>query len=201
MQRIGPMNSPLILGIMRAHAQDRTVRKLHFAEIHIAELRDYINATSNDDWEISHQESSFYHLAGAVEAILHEINFAYMLSLPLDKVTWSKVARALLKEKKDSPAFSHLDTLRSDVNSWLALLFEWRNHGTHRLHVNKIVYASISEIVDNEFIDPRTGEKQIVYPGVRCQAVLERLALDVKELINFCRRNDSLLFIEDDHVG
>jgi hypothetical protein len=181
--------------------KDRTTRKLRFAEIHISELRDYIHATSNDDWENAHQESSFYHLAGAVEAILHEINDAYMLGLTLDKVKWEKVARALSRDQKASPAFIHLETLRTDVNSWLSQLFEWRNHGTHRRHVNKIVHVSTHEIVDNEFLDPRTGENQIVYPSLRCQAVLERLALDVKELIKFCRAKDSLLSVENDHGG
>lgn len=185
---------------MRAHAQARTIRKLHFAEIHISELRDYVHATSNDDWENAHQESSFYHLAGAVEAILHEINDAYMLGLNLDKVSWPKVATALSKDKRASPAFIHLETLRANVNSWLSQLFEWRNHGTHRRHVNKVIYASTHEIVDNEFLDPRTGENQVVYPSLRCQAVLERLALDVKELIRFCRANDPLLSTGNDYA-
>lgn len=178
---------------MSAQAQARTIRKLRFAEIHISELRDYNFATSNDDWENAHQESSFYHLSGAVEAILHEINDAYMLGLTLDKVSWPKVANALSRDNKSSPAFTHLEILRANVNSWLSQLFEWRNHGTHRRHVSKIVHASTHEIVDNEFLDPRTGETQVVYPGLRCQAVLERLALDVKELVGFCRDNDPLL--------
>lgn len=173
--------------------KDRTTRKLHFATIHISELRNYIHATSNDDWENAHQESSFYHLAGAVEAILHEINDAYMLGLSLDQVKWEKVAKALSRGHKTSPAFTHLKTLKADVDSWLSQLFEWRNHGTHRRHVSKILHLSTHEIVDNQFSDPRTGQNQIVYPGLRCQAVLERLALDVKELIEFCRAEDPLL--------
>jgi hypothetical protein len=178
---------------MNTHAQSRTERKLKYAEIHIAELREYAHATSNDDWENAHQESCFYHLAGAVEAILHEINDGHSLEIPLEKVSWSSVGNALAKAQRASPALQHLSALRNSKGSWLAQLFEWRNHGTHRRRVNKIVNLSTVGNVDNEFLDPRTGAVQTIYPGLGCQDVLERLANDIRHLIQHCRTVDAQL--------
>ena len=178
---------------MTSRSRYRTEEKLRYAEIHIDELSAYHHATSNDEWENAHQESCFAHLAGAVEAVLHEINDEYALNLALAKVTWKTVAEALKRSNQTSPAFDHLSQLRKDGSSWLALLFEWRNHGTHRQRIGKGVNLSTRRIVDNEFADPRTGQRQTVYPGLGCLDVLRRLDQDARRLIDDCRRLDPRL--------
>ena len=174
-------------------SKDRPEEKLRYAEVHIEELRTYPRATSNDEWENAHQESSFVHLVGAVDALLHEINDGYALGIDLSKVTWRTVEIALRRANQASPAFDHLRQLKKDGSSWLSLLFEWRNHGTHRRRIGKGVNLSTSRRVDNEFADPRTGQRQNVYPGLGCLDVLGRLVHDVKGLIDHCRRLDPQL--------
>lgn len=174
-------------------SQTRTNDKLGYARIHVEELATYQFAASNDAWENAHQESCCFHLAGAVEAILHEVNEGYGLGLALTDVKWGTVRSALKNSGQSSPAFTHLETLRQNPNSWLSLLFELRNHGTHRQRVPKILNINTSKHVDNEFTDPRTGAPQTVYPGLGCLDLLRQFAQEVEALIQHCRNIDSKL--------
>ena len=124
---------------MISQSQHRTEEKLRYAKVHLVELSTYPNATSNDEWENAHQESCFFHLAGSVEALLHEVNDEYSLGLSLTQVTWTTVQDKLRKSNHSSPAFDYLMQLRHDATSWVALLFEWRNHGAHRRRIGKMV--------------------------------------------------------------
>lgn len=178
---------------MTSQLQHRTEQKLRYAEIHLEELSTYPNVTSNDEWENAHQESSFFHLAGAIEALLHEINDGYSLGLALSEVTWKKIAAQLRQSNQSSPAFEHLMQLRSDTTSWLALLFEWRNHGAHRRRIGKIVNLSTSRRVNNQFKDPRSGQPPNMYPRMGCLDILKALSSDVRLLIDHCRGLDSRL--------
>ena len=77
----------------------RADEKIKYGEIHLNELKNKIREksaiTTGDPWENAHIESCMYHLAGAVEAILHEINIGYSLNLRLQNVTWDKVEKIL----------------------------------------------------------------------------------------------------------
>ena len=172
-----------------SQSQDRTEQKLQYAAIHIQELRGYEDAESNDDWENAHQESCFFHLAGAVDALLHEVNDAYSLRLELTEVGWRRVDQQLQSTGRDSSAFSHLQEIRNKEGSWLNLLFEWRNHGTHRRHVGKDVWIGRG----NQFKDPRTGKVPTAFAELGCQQVLGELLQKVRNLIGHCRSTDSFL--------
>ena len=178
---------------MTSQSQLRTEEKLGYASTHLEELSTYPNTTSNDEWENAHQESCFFHLAGAVEGLLHEINDGYSLGLGLTHVTWRRVADQLTQSNQSSQAFDHLTQLKHDTTSWLSLLFEWRNHGAHRQRIGKMVHLSTSRRVDNEFTDPRSGQPQGVYQGLGCLDVLKQLANDVRGLIDYCRQLDPRL--------
>ncbi|KAA3618255.1 MAG: hypothetical protein D8M58_21805 [Calditrichaeota bacterium] len=178
---------------MNSQYKERTDQKLRYAKIHFEELKNYLDSTSNDEWENSHQESCFFHLAASIESMLHEINAAYSLKLHLHNVRWDTVSNTLKKNDQVSLSFNHLESLRKNKKSWLALLFEWRNHGTHRGRIGKIVNLSNVRLIDNEFKDPRSGEVQKVYAGSGCLDVIKNLVADVEELINNCRKIDSNL--------
>ena len=178
---------------MTSQFHHRTEQKIRYAQIHLEELSTYPNATSNDEWENAHQESCFFHLAGAVEALLHEINDGYSLGLGLTKVTWKTVSDKLRQSNQSSPALDHLTQLRKDPTSWLALLFEWRNHGAHRLRIGKVVSLSTSRLIDNQFKDPRSGKPADVYSGLGCLDVLKHLVKDVRDLIDYSRELDPRL--------
>ena len=178
---------------MDTRYKDRTDQKLRYANIHISDLAAYKNLFSNDEWENSHQESVFYHLAGSVESFLHEINDKYKLGLSMREVTWKSVENKLVKNVGSSPAFDLLFSLRDDSTSWLSLLFEWRNHGTHRGRVSKIVRLSNNRKIGNEFKDPRTDKPQTVFPNMACFDLLKQLSTETDKLIQNCRTIDPKL--------
>jgi len=176
-----------------AAARARTDQKIEYAAVLIREICDSTHATTNDTWENAHQESCFFHLAGAVDAILHEINAAYSLCLELREVDWRAVGRALGKTSQRSPAFDLLMKTKKQSGDWLGLLYEWRNQGAHRARVGKIVYASVNSVVDNQFKDPRTGDEPSAFGSMGCLEVLRSLEKNVRDLVALCRENDPKL--------
>ncbi len=180
-------------------ARARTNQKLDYASLLLAEICASEHATTNDAWENAHQESCFFHLAGAVDAVLHEINGAYSLELGLRDVTWGKIGRQLGKAGEHSPAFDLLVKTKRQRGQWLDLLYEWRNHGAHRARVSKIVYASMNSVVDNQFKDPRTGQVPSVFAGMGCLEVLQALEKNVRDLVALCRERDPELGSLDPH--
>ena len=59
----------------------RTEQKLRFARIHIDELRTHTTRNTGDDFERSHHESFLFHLYGASDAFLQELNIYYSCGL------------------------------------------------------------------------------------------------------------------------
>jgi hypothetical protein len=182
-----------------ASARARTDQKVEYAAILIREVCDSEHATTNDAWENSHQESCFFHLAGAVDAILHEINAAYSLGLDLRDVDWGRVGRSLGETGQQCPAFVLLVKMKKQREQWLDLLYEWRNHGAHRARVGKMVYASMNSVVDNQFKDPRTGKVPSTFAGMGCLEVLQALEKNVRDLVGMCRGTDPKLGNPDPH--
>ena len=172
-----------------SQSQDRTEQTLRYASIHIQELQSYENAESNDDWKNAHQESCFFHLAGAMDYLLHEVNDAYSLGLERTEVGWRRVKQALQSAGQHSRAFSHLRTIGEEKGSWLDLLFEWRKHGAHRRHCGKVVWIGRA----NQFKNPRTSNLPAAFLEAGCQQVLEELVQKVRDLVDHCRSTDSLL--------
>ncbi len=186
----------------KAHAVDdaepptgpgRADQKLTYARVILKELRANPDRTTNDDWEKAHQECVFFHLAGSVEGLMHEVNLGYGLGLDICDVTWAGVRKCLSCSGQESPAYDELERLRNDRKSWLSLLFEFRNHGAHRANISKVVQLSNHALLDNLFIDPRTGDAQTIIPGKGCLEVLEFLGNKVEELIRDLRELDPML--------
>jgi len=175
---------------MSAKFHHRTDQKLLYAQIHIDEIKGSENFSSNDDWENAHQESAFFHLVGSIETIYHEINEGYSLGLDLNEVSNHKISEKLSQTNQFSPAFNLIKQLRDNDYSWLSILFEWRNHGTHRQHIGKFVRMSTRQKIDNQFKDPRTGKVPTIFSGLGCIQVFDKLVEYVKQLIDDCRRQD-----------
>jgi hypothetical protein len=161
----------------------RALQKRKYTEVTLRELQEYPKRFSNDDWENTHQENFFYHLAGAVEAMLLEICDKYGLEIALNQIDWKSVDNTLKNKKMFSPAFDYLAKFRQTENDWLSLLVEWRNHGTHRHRINKVINLSTRESLDNEFIDPRTGKPQMLYPNYGCLKIIEMMYSNVCKLL------------------
>ncbi len=146
------MNEPT-METLQPHI-NRTNAKLRFAQIHLDELRIYDNRGSGDPFEESHEESYLFHLFGARDAFLQELNIYYNINLPPNKVTRKNLAEQL---KQSSPEFTELMDLEDDQDSWLGIAKEMRDHSTHRHRIAHSYYVGARKMV--KLIDPRSGKE------------------------------------------
>jgi len=139
---------------------DRTDRKLLFAELTLNEIMNSQQFGSADDFERAHEESYFYHIVGVKDSFLQEINEAYKLGLPQNKVKERALAEQLNANNLHSTELDEIINLKSDSASWLAIAIRLRNQGTHRTNIPRL----FNEVVDSKtsstryFIDPMTKQ-------------------------------------------
>ena len=114
--------------------QARTDSKLRYAEIHLNELKE-IHPNCGSDFDRAHQESFLFHLIGARDSFLLELNAYYGLDLLDNNVKVHTMFAKIGKLKKTVPEFDELYILQKDGSSWLFHALEMRNHSTHISHI------------------------------------------------------------------
>ena len=108
----------------------RTDRKLRFAQVHLDELK--VKGISNgDDFDRAHQESFVYHLLGAKEAFLIELNAYYGTELKGQEISMGHLKKALEKKGMQSNELVELYKLENEEESWLFHAKAIRDHSTH----------------------------------------------------------------------
>ncbi len=115
--------------------QHRTDLKLRFAGIHLEEITSRHELGSGDDFERAHEESFLFHLIGAKDSFLQELNAAYKLDLPIKQVIETHLQKALKEKTISSPALTTIVRLEEDETSWLAIGIELRHQGMHRSNI------------------------------------------------------------------
>ncbi len=110
--------------------RSRTDAKIRYAEVHLNELK-AIDKLGGDDFDRAHQESFLYHLLGAKEAFLIELNVYYSGGLSNNDLTAGKLREALKAKGKVSQELAKLYSLESDQSSWLSIAKEMRDYSTH----------------------------------------------------------------------
>lgn len=138
-------------------ARDRTDAKLRYAEVHLGELR--TDARRGGDFDRAHQESFLFHLFGARDAFLQEINIIRSCDLPLERVTRGSLMRWMNDHGQRCVALERLTATEVDEGSWLSKMKAMRDHSTHRHAVgrNFQMHLGGGELAVF-FQDPRTGE-------------------------------------------
>ena len=143
----------------RANVQARTDAKLEYARIHLEEITSQPKVGSADDFERAHVESFLFHLIGAKDSFLQEINAAYELGLRFKDVTEKRLGSKLEVKAVESPALKEIVRLEVDKASWLAQAIELRNHGTHRFHISRNFHKG-GKYHDKVFLtNPLTGQQ------------------------------------------
>ena len=135
---------------------DRTDAKLRYADIYVAELQ---KLTSNgDDIDRAHQESFLFHLWGAKDAFLIELNYYYNINLPIDKVKNITLQEEFKELKKVSIELDEMLALEKDNNSWLFAMKDMRDSSTHRTAVPRAYH--IGGVFDNQVFlrNQKTGQ-------------------------------------------
>jgi hypothetical protein len=110
--------------------RSRADAKIRYAKVHLDELK-AINRLGGDDFDLAHQESFLYHLLGAKEAFLIELNAYYSGGLPNHDLTAGKLREALRIKGKNSKELAELYSLEADQSSWLSHAKELRDYSTH----------------------------------------------------------------------
>ena len=146
----------------RTNVQDRTNAKLRYAGIHLKEIKSQRKIGSADDFERAHEESFLFHLIGAKDSFLQEINAAYNIGLPFKDVKESTLRRKLEAKAVESPALKEIvrleERLEVDEAGWLAVAIELRNQGTHRSHMTRHFHKGGKDHDKVFLTNPLTGQ-------------------------------------------
>src|SRR5688572_27131540 len=99
--------------------QERTESKLRFAAILLEELQK-IGHPGGSDFDRAHEESFLYHLLGAKDAFLQELNVYYGCNLETKRVRSEALAQAFERRKLNSQELDELAKLeRPGDGNWL----------------------------------------------------------------------------------
>lgn len=108
----------------------RTDAKILYAEIHLAELGAR-GTNGSSDFDRSFQESFLFHLLGAKDAFLMELNKYYSGDIAESDLSAGELRRILKDRGLTSSELVELYTLENDGASWLFHAKEMRDHSTH----------------------------------------------------------------------
>lgn len=171
--------------------EDRIEFKFYAAEKHLQILSDMEaegeipdNSKGRLNWEIEIEELLF-HLIGAMDYLLVRINERLNLKLETRKVTAINVCKKLRLKKRNDLIKELWDLLnpRNPVRSWLKILTDLRNTGTHRSIINVSFAGGNTRITFVE--DPKSELEIIPYLDDRIQRM--------RDLIdNIIRKDPSL---------
>jgi len=124
--------------------EDRIEFKFYAVEKHLQILSDMEaegetpnNSRARLNWEIEIEELLF-HLIGAMDCLLDRINERLNLKLETRNVTTINVCKKLRMNKRNDLIKELWDLLnpRNPVRSWLKIVTDLRNTGTHRSIIN-----------------------------------------------------------------
>jgi len=135
----------------------RTDAKIRYAEIMLQELRDR-PGRQGDDYQRSHEEAFLYHLYGAVDAFLHEVNTHHQFGLTEKEVSLQRLQQELTKSHKASPAIQEVVRLGQPSTGLLYRIQQWRHQATHRGGTPRTFYVGGPEDGERRLTDPATGQ-------------------------------------------
>ncbi len=115
--------------------------KLRYAAIHLEELRahGHKGGKGGDEFSKAHQESFLYHLFGAKDAFVSELNVYYRCDLPQDNLSPGNLRQELTRQGKRSAELAELYWLENGP-SWFYRAKKMRDHSTHVSGVARTYY-------------------------------------------------------------
>jgi hypothetical protein len=137
--------------------RSRADAKLRYAEIHLDELRRRTKK-SGSDFERAFEESFLFHLLGAKEAFLIELNEYYKAGLKRNNVTLGALREALRPRGVTSQEVGELYQLENNQDSWLFQAKDMRDHSTHVANVSRVFHEGGSNHLKIFFRSPTTGK-------------------------------------------
>jgi hypothetical protein len=163
--------------------QERTDAKLRYARVHLDELKSQ-GPPSGNDFDKAHQESFLFHLLGARDAFLAELNHYCQARVPSDALSLGRIRDALKKQGTTSPELSTLYKLEQDESSWFCKAKEMRDHSTHVQGVPRVYYLGGENHQKVKLKSPRTGtltERHFIIEFDDWLYTMEELVLSLRE--------------------
>lgn len=172
---------------MGAEFKRRTEAKIDYAKLMLEELSQRSpRAGRGDSFERAHEEAVLFHVIGAKDAFLQEMNEYYNLGLKCSNVTEKTLSNALKTKGKTCQALEELDLLKTDEYSWLSKANLLRNHGTHRGKLYRTFFAGGEHDGEVFYKDPRNSNKHISEEDTykyldHCIQEMEKLIRDLRD--------------------
>jgi len=136
--------------------QERTEAKLRYARVHLDELRS-MDSADGSDFDRAHQESFLFHLYGARDALLAELNHYYGTSLFSDDLSPGRLREALEKQGVKSPELRALRELEESEASWFRQMTDMSHHSNHIEGVPRAYFLGGENHRKVKLRNPRTG--------------------------------------------
>ena len=114
-----------------------------------------------NDFDRAHQESFLFHLFGARDALLAELNHYYGTSLVSDLLSPGKLRDALKKQGVQSPELGALHELENNESSWYRQTKDMRDYSAHVQGVPRAYYLNLGGDDEGGKVklkNPRTGQ-------------------------------------------
>lgn len=110
--------------------RSRTDSKLKYALIHLDLLRER-GGSGGADFDRAIEESILFHLLGAKEAFLIELNAYYSCGVSAETITPGRLRKILDLRGDNSTELAELYKQENEPDSWLAHAKQMRDHSTH----------------------------------------------------------------------
>ena len=169
--------------------KERTTAKIEYAKLMLDELcRRSNSAGRGDPFERAHEEAVLFHIIGAKDVFLQEINATYELGLKPSQVDENNLAKTLVKKGKTCPALQELMLLKEDKSSWLYKANILRNLGTHRKGPARTFFLTVGggDKGDVYYNDPEDPKNYIAEEDTH--KYLEHRIQDMTELLQRLRK-------------
>ena len=172
---------------VKALLENRIEFKFYAAEKHLQLLSDMEakgespnNSVGRLNWELEIEELLF-HLIGAMDCLLLRINERLKLGLEVRKVTAINVCKKLRLKKRNDLIKELWDLVNphNPVHSWLMILTDLRNTGTHRSIINVSFAGGDTRITFIE--DPKSDLEIIPYLDDRIQRMRDLIDNIIKK--------------------
>jgi hypothetical protein len=136
----------------------RTDAKLRYATIHAGELETRIREGMGDDFDRAHYESFFFHLFGARDSLLQELNIIGDCGVDEKNVRMATLLQSPAGRNGLVPGLHELRQVEEDNGGWLWLAKTMRNKSAHRYGNPVAFYAGGERDGQVHFRHPGTGE-------------------------------------------
>jgi hypothetical protein len=136
--------------------QESTDAKLRYARVHLAELKSQ-GPPSGNDFNRAHQESFLFHLLGARDAFLAELNRYYQAGVAQDALSPGRIRDALKEQDIASSELRTLYELEQDESSWYCKAKDMRDYSTHVQGVPRAYFLGGENHQKVKLKNPRTG--------------------------------------------